>query len=54
MGHDYEMNSKKANDQYELGVRPAVDEFCKRHNQQIIAKGMDGYVSFCIKVNKLS
>ena len=52
MGHDYEMNMDKANTRYNFGVKRAVDEFCKEHNQEIIAKGNDGCVSFCIKVKK--
>jgi hypothetical protein len=52
MGHDYEMNMKKAKNYYEFGVKQAVDEFCKTHNQFVIAKAMDGCVGFCIKINK--
>ena len=52
MGHDYEMNMKKAHRAYEFGVKQAVDEFCEQNNQRIYAKGLDGCVSFAIKVNK--
>ena len=52
MGHDYEMNMDKAKTFYHFGVRQAVDEYCERYNQKIIAKGMNGCVSFCIKVDK--
>ena len=52
MGHDYEMNMDKAKNPYYFGVRQAVCEYCENYNQEIIAKGMDGCVSFCIKVNK--
>ena len=52
MGHDYEMNMDKAKTYFEFGVRQAVDEYCVEYNQKIIAKGMDGCVSFCIKVDK--
>ncbi len=52
MGHDYEMNMEKARTHYEFGVKRAVTEFCDKYNQTIVAKAMDGCVSFCIKVNK--
>jgi hypothetical protein len=52
MGHDYEMNMIKARISYDFGVKKAVDEFCITYNQTIIAKGNDGCISFCIKVNK--
>ncbi len=50
MGHDYEMNMKKAQNNYNFGVKTAVDEFCVTYKQQIIAKALDGCVSFCIQV----
>ena len=52
MGHDYEMNMKKARKYYQFGVKNAVDEFCKNNNQKIYAKGVDGCVSFAIKISK--
>jgi hypothetical protein len=52
MGHDYEMNMLKAQNIYEFGVKKATDEFCNDYNQKILAKGMDGCVSFCIQVVK--
>ena len=52
MGHDYEMNMNKAKNVYNFGVKQAVDEFCIVYNQTIIAKAMDGCVSYCIKINK--
>lgn len=52
MGHDYEMNYAKALNHYQFGVEKAVDEFCDNYNQKIIAKGLDGCVSFCIQINK--
>ena len=52
MGHDYEMNMKKALHSYDFGVKRAVDEFCTTHKQCILAKAVDGCVSFCIKLNK--
>lgn len=52
MGHDYEMNMKKAKHVYDFGVKKAVDEFCITYNQTILAKGLDGCVSYCIHVKK--
>jgi hypothetical protein len=52
MGHDYEMNMTKAKNNYNFGTKQAVDEFCTTYNQTIIAKAMDGCVSFCIKIQK--
>uniref|UniRef100_A0A6C0I6Q5 Methyltransferase domain-containing protein n=1 Tax=viral metagenome TaxID=1070528 RepID=A0A6C0I6Q5_9ZZZZ len=52
MGHDYEMNMKKAKTVYHFGVNQAVDEFCKIYNQKIIAKGLDGCVSYVIRITK--
>lgn len=52
MGHDYEMNMEKANKVYNFGVKDAVDEFCLYYEQNIIAKAMDGCVSYCIHVQK--
>jgi len=53
MGHDYEMNMKKATVDWEtkfnIGVGRAVNEFCKTRGWKIIAKGYDGAVSFCLK-----
>ena len=51
MGHDYEMNMIKAQNTYTFGVKQAVDEFCIKYNQKIIAKGNDGCVSFALQVN---
>lgn len=48
MGHDYEMNMKKAKTAYNFGVKRAVDEFCEKHNLRIFAKGLDGCVSYAI------
>ena len=48
VGHDYEPNLEKATVMYEFGVKRAVDDFCARHGVKIIARGMDGYVSYCI------
>lgn len=53
MGHDYEMNMKKAHTAYNFGVKQAVDNFCTQYKQAICAKGMDGCVSFCIQISKI-
>jgi hypothetical protein len=37
---------------YNFGVKKAVDELCVIHKQEIIAKAMDGCVSYCIQVKK--
>jgi len=50
MGHDYEMNMKKAKKEYNFGVKQAVDEFCIKYNQTIISKALDGCVSYCINI----
>jgi hypothetical protein len=52
MGHDYLINPEKTKNNYDFGVKRAVDEFCLAHTQQIYALAMDGCVSFCIHVNK--
>lgn len=52
MGHDYEMNMTKARSSYVFGVKQAVDEFCSTFNQKIVAKGMDGCVSYAIQIVK--
>ena len=52
MGHDYEMNLRKARTAWVFGVRRAVDEFCAAHGLHIIAKANDGCVSYAIRVTK--
>lgn len=52
MGHDYEMNMKKAKNVYHFGVKQAVDEFCDKFKQTILAKAIDGCVSYCIRIVK--
>lgn len=52
MGHDYELNKNKCFHNWNFGTKRAVDEFCEKYNQKIIAKGNDGCVSFCIQVHK--
>lgn len=48
MGHDYEMNPRKALFQYNFGVKKAVDEFCRERGLSLCAKALDGCVSFAI------
>jgi len=50
MGHDYEINPAKTEARYDFGVKRAVDEFCARRGLEITAKGMDGCVSYAIRV----
>lgn len=52
MGHDYAINLKKANTIYKVEVKKAVDEFCQIYEQKILSFALDGYISFCIKINK--
>jgi len=52
MGHDYEMNMKKARNNYNFGVKEAVDEFCITYKQTILSKAFDGCVSYCIQIKK--
>lgn len=49
MGHDYEMNFAKAKIHWKFGVQQAVDEFCQETDYRLIAKAMDGCVSFCLQ-----
>ena len=51
MGHDYEMNMKKAKTVYEFGVKRAVDEFCAEKGLKLFAKALDGCVSYAIFVD---
>lgn len=52
MGHDYAINLKKAKNIHISGVKKGVNEFCKKYNQNISAFAFDGYISFCIKIDK--
>ncbi len=52
MGHDYEMNMKKARTHYHFGVQQAVDEFCANYNQEIAYKALDGCVSYGLLLKK--
>jgi hypothetical protein len=49
MGHDYEMNFAKAKIPWKFGVQQAVDEFCQETDFTLVAKAMDGCVSFCLQ-----
>lgn len=49
MGHDYEVNFDKAGYLFLFGVKKAVDEFCLNHDFRLVAKGMDGYVSYVLE-----
>lgn len=51
-GHDYGINPNKTNNQYDFGVKKAVDEFCIKHNQKINYVCMDGCTSFAIRICK--
>lgn len=52
MGHDFGINSKKTKIKKEFGVIDAVKEFCKKYNQKISYKGMDGCISYGIILKK--
>jgi hypothetical protein len=52
MGHDYAINLKRTKSLRKFGVKKAVDHFCKKYNQEILAYALDGYISFCIKIDK--
>lgn len=50
-GHDYCMNPEKTNENYDFGVKRAVDEFCRENGFRIWALMNDGCVSYCIRKN---
>ena len=52
MGHDYEMNMCKARNYYNFGVKNAVDQFCELFGQKLVARGLDGCVSYAIQLQK--
>jgi len=52
MGHDYEFNRSKTMLDIPFGVHAAVTDFCRDHQEQIHALGMDGCVSYAIQVHK--
>jgi hypothetical protein len=54
MGHDYEMNFAKAKIAWKFGVQQAVDEFCQETDYRLMAKAMDGCVSFCLQRERSS
>ena len=51
-GHDYGCNFIKCRHAYCFGVVQAVDTFCLKYNQKIIALGLDGCISFAIHLSK--
>ena len=50
--HDYAINPKKCQHNYEFGVGKATTEFCTEYNQSILALALDGCVSALIQVEK--
>ncbi len=48
-GHDYTINTVKAKNHYEFGVRQAVDEICLQYNLTVESIAYDGCTSFCFK-----
>jgi hypothetical protein len=52
MGHDYDVNKLKTNNNYDFGVKRAVTEFCNEYNQELNSVSMDGCTSFSIKIKK--
>jgi hypothetical protein len=52
MGHDFGLNFEKAKHVYEFGVEKAVRELCGNRDQGVTVLGMDGCVSFGIRVRK--
>lgn len=51
-GHDYDRNPRKCPYEYSFGVRRAVREFTADKKQKIQYLGLDGYISFAIRVDK--
>jgi hypothetical protein len=52
MGHDFGLNFEKARHVYEFGVEKAVREMCGQLDQDVTVLGMDGCISFGIRVRK--
>lgn len=52
MGHDYAFNREKTQLDIPFGVQAAVRDFCRDHREQVFALGMDGCVSYAIRVHK--
>jgi hypothetical protein len=48
-GHDYCMNFAKTSNNYDFGVKKAVDEFCYEHGYFIAYLAYDGCVSYAIR-----
>ena len=48
-GHDYCMNANKTQNNYDFGVKKAVDEFCYIHGYCISYLACDGCVSYAIR-----
>lgn len=48
-GHDYCMNFAKTSNNYDFGVKKAVDEFCYEHGYFIAYLACDGCVSYAIR-----
>lgn len=51
-GHDFAINRKKCNSNWNFGVRQAVTEFCLANDLQINVLFLDGCVSYAIQVVK--
>jgi hypothetical protein len=52
--HDFGLNYLKCKHAYAFGVVQAVETFCIKYNQKIIALGLDGCVSGAIQLQKPS
>jgi hypothetical protein len=52
LGHDFGINFEKARHYYEFGVERAVREVCGQFDQGVTVLGMDGCISFGIRVRK--
>jgi hypothetical protein len=48
-GHDYCMNMNKTNNNYDFGVKQAVEQFCREKGIQIYALLNDGCVSYVLR-----
>lgn len=51
-GHDYDRNPQKCPYAYDFGVRRAVREFASGKHQKVQYLGLDGYISFAIRIDK--
>ena len=52
MGHDYGCNLLKCTTAWCFGVEQAVDTFCVKYNQKKVALGLDGCISYAIRLEK--